>query len=61
MDDASEGGPIAAMPAAPGDAGRGWAKGSDISEVSIAFAAAKLRDLLEAEDPPGVEVAPRPA
>ena len=60
VDDASDGGPpgVAPVTEGPGDTGRGWANGSDISDVSIAFAS---RVRFDAEDPPGVELAPWPA
>ena len=62
VDEASEGGPAAAVPVieGPGEAGRGWANGSDISEVSITLAPVDPRALLDADEPPGVDIA-RPA
>ena len=60
VDEATDGGPPIPEPVTdgPGEAGSGWARGSDISDVSITFAPARLRDLLEVDDPPGVDVVP---
>jgi hypothetical protein len=63
VDEASEGGPAAAVPVieGPGEAGRGWANGSDISEVSIILAPVDSLALLDADEPPGVDIAPAAA
>ena len=60
VDEATDGGPPVADPVTdgPGEAGSGCARGSDISDVSITFAPVRPRDLLDVDDPPGVEVAP---